>query len=57
MEMWATIVEQGRALLAACRLMPLTTYKTKNLEIRATSATEVTKIMQEHHRFAEKPKP
>ncbi|MCR9284836.1 MAG: hypothetical protein NXH99_24295 [Rhodobacteraceae bacterium] len=54
--MWATIVEQGRALLAACRLMPLTTYKTKNLEIRATSATEVTKIMQEHHRFAEKPK-
>ncbi|MBD1548531.1 hypothetical protein [Roseibium aggregatum] len=55
--MWATIVEQVRALLAACRLVPTASFKTKNLEIKGATAAEVNKMMKEHYRLSEKQKP
>lgn len=53
--MWATIVEQGKVILAACRLMPTASFKTKHLEIKGATAAEVNKMMQEHYRLSEKP--
>lgn len=51
--MWASIVEQGRALLAACRLTPTASFKTKHLEIKGATAAEVNKMMQEYYRLTQ----
>ena len=55
--MWAAILEQSRAFLAAFRLMPAASFKTKNLEIKGATAAEVNKMMQEHYRLSEKLRP
>lgn len=52
--MWAAIFEQGRALLAAFRLMPTASFKTDSLEIKGATAAEVNKMMQEHYRLSAK---